>query len=528
MTTNVTVDNTNYSVTVDNTNYAITLSVNGSIIGNLNELSDVTIASPANGEVLQYNGSVWVNNLAAGTGDMAKSVYDTNDDGIVDNAAALGGSTLSEVLAAGGSVTSVNSQTGVVVLDADDISDSTTTNKFVTSTQISTWDGKQDSLTVGVDYLVASSIAASYEPLKGSDDNYVTDAQLTVIGNTSGTNTGDQTITLTGDVTGSGTGTFATIIAEDAVDIAMLSASGTAGSTTFLRGDNVWSVPAGSGDVSKVGTPVDNQVGVWTGDGTIEGTTGLTYDGSALDITGNITLSGTVDNINIANLASSVTTNNAKVSFDWDYDYTDLINSPDIPSSGVDFDPVGTDNSTDVTLAGQDFLSITGQQITANKINIDNLSASGTASSTTYLRGDNTWSTVSGGGDVVDDTTPQLGGNLDYNGKGIKLASQTVSGSDGNVVYLSGSLTWSQADASAESTAGGLVGIRLSASEVLLEGIYTTTGLTAGAKYYISETAGALTTTAPTTSEAIVRVIGYALSTTRLLVKPHESYVEND
>jgi len=56
----------------------------------------------------------------------------------------------------------------------------------------------------------------------------------------------------------------------------------------------------GSGDVSKVGTPVDNQVGVWTGDGTIEGTTGLTYDGTNLGITGNIVLSGTVDGIDIA------------------------------------------------------------------------------------------------------------------------------------------------------------------------------------------------------------------------------------
>ena len=34
----------------------------------------------------------------------------------------------------------------------------------------------------------------------------------------------------------------------------------------------------GSGDVSKVGTPVNNQVGVWTGDGTIEGDTALTFD----------------------------------------------------------------------------------------------------------------------------------------------------------------------------------------------------------------------------------------------------------
>ena len=33
-----------------------------------------------------------------------------------------------------------------------------------------------------------------YEPLKGADDNYVTDAEKTVIGNTSGTNTGDQVI----------------------------------------------------------------------------------------------------------------------------------------------------------------------------------------------------------------------------------------------------------------------------------------------------------------------------------------------
>jgi len=34
----------------------------------------------------------------------------------------------------------------------------------------------------------------------------------------------------------------------------------------------------GDGNVSKVGTPSDNQVGVWTGDGTIEGDTNLTFD----------------------------------------------------------------------------------------------------------------------------------------------------------------------------------------------------------------------------------------------------------
>ena len=47
--------------------------------------------------------------------------------------------------------------------------------------------------------------------------------------------------THTGDVTGA----TALTIANDAVDIAMLSATGTASATTYLRGDNAWSAIAG-------------------------------------------------------------------------------------------------------------------------------------------------------------------------------------------------------------------------------------------------------------------------------------------
>ena len=42
----------------------------------------------------------------------------------------------------------------------------------------------------------------------------------------------------------------------------------------------------GAGDVTKVGTPVDNQIGVWTGDGTIEGDANFTWTGSALIVAG--------------------------------------------------------------------------------------------------------------------------------------------------------------------------------------------------------------------------------------------------
>ena len=52
--------------------------------------------------------------------------------------------------------------------------------------------------------------------------------------------------THTGDVTGDTVLTIAT----DAVDIPMLSATGTADGTTYLRGDNVWATPAGGGGSS--------------------------------------------------------------------------------------------------------------------------------------------------------------------------------------------------------------------------------------------------------------------------------------
>ncbi|MCK9371289.1 tail fiber domain-containing protein, partial [Candidatus Dojkabacteria bacterium] len=46
--------------------------------------------------------------------------------------------------------------------------------------------------------------------------------------------------------------------------------------------DTTLTASGGSGDVSKVGTPVNNQIGIWTGDGTIEGDVDLTFDGDIL------------------------------------------------------------------------------------------------------------------------------------------------------------------------------------------------------------------------------------------------------
>lgn len=57
---------------------------------------------------------------------------------------------------------------------------------------------------------------------------------------------------------------------------------------------------AGGGDVTKVGTPANNQVGVWTGNGTIEGDANLTFD----------TTTDTLTSVNFAgNLTGDVTGN---------------------------------------------------------------------------------------------------------------------------------------------------------------------------------------------------------------------------
>ena len=51
----------------------------------------------------------------------------------------------------------------------------------------------------------------------------------------------------------------------------------------------------GGGDVTKVGTPVNNQIGVWTGDGTLEGDSDFQWNGTSLTINGTIILQERAD-----------------------------------------------------------------------------------------------------------------------------------------------------------------------------------------------------------------------------------------
>ena len=82
----------------------------------------------------------------------------------------------------------------------------------------------------------------SISTIKIQDDAVTADKLANSINTEIAANTAKVTnATHTGDVTGS----TALTIANDAVDIAMLSATGTADATTFLRGDNAWATAGG-------------------------------------------------------------------------------------------------------------------------------------------------------------------------------------------------------------------------------------------------------------------------------------------
>ena len=140
-----------------------------------------------------------------------------------------------------------------------------------------------------------------------------------------------------------------------------------AAATVFLDATGAWSTPAGGGNVSNTGTPLITEYARWTDSTTIEGRT------------------------------------KAQTQADLDVE------------TGVDFDPVGTDNSTDVTLLGApDYITITGQAITRNLIvATTDLSATGTKDTTTFLRGDDTWVVPPGGAGSLD--TVITGGTPDNN-----------------------------------------------------------------------------------------------------------------
>ena len=135
---------------------------------------------------------------------------------------------------------------------------------------------------------------------------------------------------------------------------------------------------------------------------------------------------------------------------------------------------------------------------------------------------------------LSEDASPQLGGDLDLNDKTFTHEfTAAVSLVAGNLCYMNGSGKMDKAQGDAEATCDTLLAMCLDTISAdadgtfLIFGKWTTTGLTAGVEYWVSDiTAGAITNTKPSSTGDIIRHIGTSLSTTVLFFNPDKTYVE--
>lgn len=123
---------------------------------------------------------------------------------------------------------------------------------------------------------------------------------------------------------------------------------------------------------------------------------------------------------------------------------------------------------------------------------------------------------------------------FDYKAGGI-VTSEFTAGENlvaGNLAYLKSDGKLWKANADAVATIKGLLVLVLETINTdktgtcLLKGKYTTSGLTVADELFVSTTAGTWQNTAPSGSGDVVRIIGYAFSTTVLYFDPDKSYVE--
>jgi hypothetical protein len=151
---------------------------------------------------------------------------------------------------------------------------------------------------------------------------------------------------------------------------------------------------------------------------------------------------------------------------------------------------------------------------------------------------------------VVEDATPQLGGNLDTNQFSILLDSTPNADHScigacfigiaaqalviGDVCYLNSAGRFAKADADAEATTKGMLVMAMgtissgSTGYFLLWGFVrdNTWNWTPGAELYVSCTPGNPTATKPSGGGDVVRIVGWAYNADVVWFKPDATYVE--
>ena len=345
-------------------------------------------------------------------------------------------------------------------------------------------------LSVSVSDIDTSGTASASTFLRGDGawENVVT--RVTGTGTVSG-------LTLSGTVTGSGSLTLGGALSVSVSDI---DTTGTASNTTFLRGDGAWastvSSVSGTGTVSGLtlsGTVTDSGSLVLGGTlevlvsnivttGTASANTFLRGDGAwvstvaSVSGTGSVaglTLSGTVTNSGELTLGGTLAVPLANITATGSRNSTTYLRGDGTWATvGTVTSVSGTGTVSGLTLSGN--ISTTGSLTLGGtlSVSIEDIAASGTASNTTFLRGDGSWATtgtvtsVSGTGTVAGLT---LTGNVTTNGNiilggtlAVPVANITAIGTRNGSTFLRGDGAWSDNIVTSVTGTGTVSGLTLS------------------------------------------------------------------
>jgi hypothetical protein len=320
--------------------------------------------------------------------------------------------------------------------------------------------------------------------------------------------------------------TKAATVSDGSIGISSLSATGTASSTTYLRGDNTWAtITASGGTVTSVaaltlgttGTDLSSSVATGTttpvitlnvptasasNRGALSSTDWSTFNGKqnaiTLTTTGSsgaatfVTNTLNIPNYTLAGLGGQASSTNLTSLSGLTFASTSFVKMTASGTFALDTATYLTANQS-ITLSG----AVTGTGSTAitttlanGVVGIANHSATGTPSATTYLRGDNTWATIPGGGftGVLAAGTATVA-PLEYTLAGSVLKTTPIAGdfeADTNGISY-----YSHADSSR-----GVMDVQ---QFISLTGTYTLTSQTAAQKLFNSTTNGALNVKAATT-----------------------------